>query len=278
MGGTTYGAGDTITVRLPMDRHVTVTGRPSIGLDVGNEQRRAVYSGPAGSATTALDFSYTVRSGDFDSDGVSLCARGRDGCGVIRLEGGSIRSSSDGTDASLGHPVFGADPLHKVDAAPLVLPAPPTGCTDEVPVRPGWALKPSGLDAGDRFRLLFVTSTTARRRLSTDIADYNRFVQGRAAAGHAAIRRYAGGVRVLGSTSSVDARDNTCTTGTGVRIHWLNGSKVADSYTDFYDGSWDDVTDRYESGAQSNSAIGVHGVERRRDRDTPGGDLGGAIL
>ncbi len=246
-GQSTYRAEETITVRLRMDREVTVTGRPSIGLDVGNEHRRAVYSGPAGAATMALDFSYTVHSGDFDSDGVSLCAPGRPGCGRIRLDGGSIRSLFDGTDASPVLPALAAQSGHKVDAAPLVLPSPPTACTDEIRVSPDWALTPSGLNTGDKFRLLFVTSTR-RDALSGNIADYNRFVRDRAAAGHTAIRRYRGGFRVVGSTSTVDARDNTCTTGTGVRIHWLNGNKVADSYADFYDGNWDSAMQRNESG------------------------------
>ena len=40
---------------------------------------------------------------------------------------------------------------------------------------------------------------------------------------------------------AVNARANTCTTGagSGIGIYWLNGSKVADSYSDLYDGSWD---------------------------------------
>ena len=33
--------------------------------------------------------------------------------------------------------------------------------------------------------------------------------------------------------------DNTGTTGPGVPIYWLDGRKVADNYTDFYDGDWD---------------------------------------
>ena len=50
-------------------------------------------------------------------------------------------------------------------------------------------------------------------------------------------------------TSLDDARDYTSTTGTGVPIYWLNGSKIADNYGDFYDGSWDDETNpRNESG------------------------------
>ena len=55
-------------------------------------------------------------------------------------------------------------------------------------------------------------------------------------------RPFASQYRVVGSTSSVDARTNTGTTGTGVPIYWLNGNKVADNYADFYDGNWDDET------------------------------------
>ena len=55
--------------------------------------------------------------------------------------------------------------------------------------------------------------------------------------------------RVVGSTAAVDARDNTYTTGTGMRIYWLNGNKAADDYADFYDGTWDEeVTARLSDG------------------------------
>ena len=101
-----------------------------------------------------------------------------------------------------------------------------------------WALKPAGLGVGDKFRLIFATST--------DIADYNTFVQNRAAQGHSAIRSYGDGFQAVGCTEGVDARDNTETTYTtsdkGVPIYWLGGAKVADDYEDFYDGSWDDET------------------------------------
>ncbi len=110
-----------------------------------------------------------------------------------------------------------------------------------------WALTPSGLRPGEKFRLLFATSTT-RNAQSSNIADYNTFVQNRAAAGHSAIRRYSSQFRVVGSTSTVDARDNTGTTGTGVPIYWLDGNKLADNYPDFYDGSWDDHGMRSENG------------------------------
>ena len=100
------------------------------------------------------------------------------------------------------------------------------------------ALIPEGLSGGDRFRLLFGTSAT-RDATSTDIADYNSFVQ-TAAAGHADIADFSDGFRAVASTADVDARDNTETTGTGVPIYWLAGNKVADDYADFYDNSWDE--------------------------------------
>ena len=107
----------------------------------------------------------------------------------------------------------------------------------EVPA--DWSLIPTGLTSGNSFRLLFIPSTGTNAS-SANIADYNSFVQTAAAAGHADIQAYSHTFRMVGSTESVDARDNTATTGTGVPIYWLNGAKVADDYADFYDGDWDE--------------------------------------
>ena len=122
--------------------------------------------------------------------------------------------------------------------------------TDLVPSN--WSLKPTGLSTGDKFRLLFLSSTK-RNKLSANIATYNTFIQTRAAAGHADIRDYSAGFTAVGCTAAVDARDNTKTTYTttdkGVPVYWLNGAKAADEYEDFYDGSWDDeANDKNESG------------------------------
>ena len=115
-----------------------------------------------------------------------------------------------------------------------------------------WSLIPSGMNAGDKFRLIFLSSN---RRDATDTAIdvYNTWIQTQVAAGHAAIRQYSDGFTVVGCTEDDDARDNTGTTYTranrGVPIHWMNGTKVADNYQDFYDGSWNDESDdRNESG------------------------------
>ena len=143
-------------------------------------------------------------------------------------------------------------------AAGLVCAAAPAAAQEAAEVYSFWPLVPSGLGPGDKFRLLFVTSNV-RNAESSDIADYNAFVQGRAKNGHRAIREFASKFRVLGSTASVDARDNTDTTSsdTDAPIYWLNGSKVADSYADFYDDSWDSQASRSESGGRFTPSLGV---------------------
>ena len=251
--GSTYGTGETITVRLAMNEAVLVTGRPHVLLNVGAARRQAVYIGPIGSATDVLEFSYAVQAGDFDADGVALCAGGP-GCGSIQLDDGTIRAASDEADALLRHPALAAQRGHRVDATEP-LPAPPTACSAEVTVPSDWALKPTGVASGGKFRVLFVTSNRRDAR-STNIAHYNSFVQARAANGHAAIQNYGKGFRVLGSTQAVNARANTCSrsSDTDAAVYWLNGTKVADNYGDMYDGSWDSNADRLESG-NSNTAV-----------------------
>ena len=125
--------------------------------------------------------------------------------------------------------------------------------TEPVTVPETWNLIPADLGTGDRFRLLFGTSTK-RNATPTAIGAYNTFVQDAAAAGHTDIRAYSLAFRVVGSTAGTDARDNTSTTYTptdkGVPIYWLGGTKVADDYEDFYDESWDDETNtKDESGS-----------------------------
>ena len=124
-----------------------------------------------------------------------------------------------------------------------------------------WNLIPSGLGAGDRFRLLFLSSTT-RNGQSTNIADYNSFVQTAAASGHADIQQYSSTFRVVGSTAAMDARDNTNTTYTaadkGVSIYWLGGTKVVDDYEDFYDGNWDDEANAKDESGNNRSVAGFN--------------------
>ena len=133
----------------------------------------------------------------------------------------------------------------------------------EIAVPNDWSLIPTGLGAGDKFRLLFLSSTKTDGE-SYDIADYNTFIQGRAAAGHTDIRTYSPGFRAVGCTADSDATANTGTTGTGVVIHWLNGNKVADDYADFYDGNWDE-----ESNSQDKNELGTNGPNTSQSVNYP---------
>ena len=83
---------------------------------------------------------------------------------------------------------------------------------------------PSGLESWrDKFRLIFVTSTS-RNATATRHCDLQHLhPEPRRRRPNDDIQEFSSQFRVLGSTSAVDARDNTGTTGTGVPIYWLNG-------------------------------------------------------
>lgn len=92
---------------------------------------------------------------------------------------------------------------------------------------------PTDLNVGDQYRLVFVTSGTMTAE-SGDIADYNTFVDG---FGDVAI---ASDWKAIGSTSEVDASENTLTrpdvdSASSVPIYNLAGQRVADGYVDLWD-------------------------------------------
>ena len=134
-----------------------------------------------------------------------------------------------------------------------------------------WSLVPSGLQEGDQFRLLFISS--AHRNASpSEIATYNTWIQARAANGHTDIQDYSSSFRAVGSTEDMDARDNTGTTYTssdkGVAIYWLNGNKVADDYEDFYDEDWDE-----EAAMKNESGTAESGVSAWTGSDHDGTEM-----
>ena len=105
-----YAIDDEIQVGLTFSEAVTVTGVPQLTLDVGGQNRTAAYS--EGSATTQLVFSYTVATGDEDTDGIAVVADS------LALNGGAIRAGA--TNATLTHAGLQAND-HKVDGiAPTV--------------------------------------------------------------------------------------------------------------------------------------------------------------
>ena len=92
--GSVYTDGERIRISVKFDREVTVVGQPYVDLQIGAQQRRAIYH--RGSNSRYIRFDYRIQSDDYDGDGVSVPA------GAINLNGGSIRAT-DGTAANLAH-------------------------------------------------------------------------------------------------------------------------------------------------------------------------------
>ena len=106
----TYATGDKIEVTVTFSEAVTVTttnGTPRLSIDIGDQPRNIPYD-RAGTNTGELIFSYTVFAGDMDADGISVKANG------IGLNGGTIQSTDDSTDANLAH-IAQTFATHKVD-------------------------------------------------------------------------------------------------------------------------------------------------------------------
>ena len=231
--GPSWSDGDSVTVKLtttepgaPRSVSAAPTGRTTATLS---------WAAPAsigGSAITAYEYRASPDGGENWGewteipDSAALTSHG-----VSGLLAGTLYQFQMRAKNTAGTGLWSETAEAATDVAPVTV------------VPHDWSLIPSGLGLASRFRLIFVTSTTGAAQ-STDIAHYNQLVQELAAAGHAAIRPYARGFRVVGSTATVNARDNTSTTHTttakGVPIYWLGGNKVADDYVDFYDSTWDD--------------------------------------
>ena len=128
---------------------------------------------------------------------------------------------------------------------------------------------PPSLSPGDKYHLVFVTSTT-RDATSTNIADYNSFVQ---AAADAAGIGSGDGVDwfAIGSTQTVAAKVNALIGATNL-VFLLNGTtKVADGYTDMWDTTLDNKINRTELGATYSGAV-WNGSKDNGDIPTWGGE------
>ncbi len=187
---------------------------------------------------------------------------------------------------------FGSSRVIAINGFPIIPPPPPTipplpraNADGFQVVAADWPLIPSGIEPGDKFRLLFMTSTR-RDATSTDIADYNEHVQMAAASDEAqvAIREFAGGFKVVGCTTAVNARANTDSEATDpdAPIYWLNGVKIADDYADFYDNTWQnqvEASTRQETGAPppTTSLSAWTGCLSTGLADSVKGELGGSV-
>ena len=114
---------------------------------------------------------------------------------------------------------------------------------------------PTSLSPGASYRLAFLTSQT-HNAVSPDIGVYNTFVDG---SGDLVI---ASDWRAIGSTATVDARDNTGTNpiDVGVPIFMLNDVLLANDNADLWDGSILSPLNYMEDGTASTRLVftGTH--------------------
>ena len=104
----TYRIGDTIGIDVTFAEPVTVTGAPTLALEIGAVRRKAAYVRGSGSAV--LTFEATeVALGEEDTDGIAVAANG-----LEVPAGSSILNTGDGEAAILRHGRY-HDPAHKVD-------------------------------------------------------------------------------------------------------------------------------------------------------------------
>ena len=112
-----YPPGTTIKAGVKFDKGVSVTGVPTLTLDVGGVTRQAAWSG---TRNGYLVFDYTVRQEDYDTDGVSI------GSGALAPpasgNGGIFDAGGGSTRAALGlgsHAITNASG-HQVGSPPRV--------------------------------------------------------------------------------------------------------------------------------------------------------------
>ncbi len=190
---------------------------------------------------------------------------------------------ANSTSHTFDFPILADDDIEDYETLELQLGSAPSGFTVgargrvsvqivNVSVVPdNWSLKPSGVQPGEQFRLLFKTHNE-RDATSSAISTYDTFVRDRisgSSTGHAAIRQYAPTFRAVGSTPSVHAAWHTATgimvggepshTPFSHRIYWLNGPKIADDYNDFWDGTWDDNSPAAHRRANGNASTNTRG-------------------
>ncbi|WP_447969359.1 PEP-CTERM sorting domain-containing protein [Nitrospira sp. M1] len=96
-------------------------------------------------------------------------------------------------------------------------------------------LLPTGLNPGDSYQLAFQSSGT-RNALSTDIADYNAFVQNAANAAGIGVGSPLGGIvwSAIASTAAVSALENAVVS---TFVYNLVDQRVASGFADMWDGS-----------------------------------------
>ena len=128
----------------------------------------------------------------------------------------------------------------------------------ELTVPQSWALTPSGLIGRQKFRLIFITNT-GHTPASDDIETITTTSRHRPTP--QTLTAPSNPTVLFSEFSGAQQRWTPVTTKTNpndytsVPIYWMNGAKIADDYSDLYDGSWDSEMSagRAGSGASSTS-------------------------
>ena len=215
----------------PVSDTASAIAEPDVGRIPGNLRAKAV-------SMTQIDLSWSrPKTRPFLITGYKI-ESSRDGWAWSVLEADTSSTDYSHTGLRAGHTWFyrvsainarGPGPASTLAVATTTAPPPSVG---ETVVPSTWSLIPPGVGPGDKFRLLFVTATT-RNATSSNIADYNSFVQA-AAAANADIASYSSTFRVVASTPGMDARINTASADANVPVYWMDGLRVAEGHWDFY--------------------------------------------
>ncbi len=106
----TYLLGETITVTVTFSETVNVTGAPQLKIDMDPaDWGTKVVDYESGSGTAALTFDHEVVEPNYSTQGIAVLENS------LALNGGTIKSASSDTDATLTHTGLDHDPEHKVD-------------------------------------------------------------------------------------------------------------------------------------------------------------------
>ncbi len=109
-----YLADEEIKVRVDFAEPVTMTGSPSLRLDIGTRRVRARYDAGVHRANNrSVGFTYRVQPGDLDPDGISIAADALASVGTDTITD-AAGNPTNGT--SLAEHVIRNDPAQKVDA------------------------------------------------------------------------------------------------------------------------------------------------------------------
>ena len=109
-----YLSGETIRVSVNFTSVVEVGGSPTLGVDVGGNEREAAFESALGSEVL---FAYTVTDDDFDGDGVSV------GADKLSLGSGGAITDAGSRAASLTHVAVSGGSGHRVNMSVVTIAA-----------------------------------------------------------------------------------------------------------------------------------------------------------